>query len=68
MLQKLYCSFKATIIHIQNIEQPWYNACKKCNKKVFMRDEIGECAKCCNATIIQGMCYLNHLIIYNYYH
>ena len=40
MLQKLYCSFKATIIHIQNMEQPWYNACKKCNKKIFMRDEI----------------------------
>ena len=62
MLQKLYCSFKATIIHIQNMEQPWYNACKKCNKKIFMRDEIGECAKYCNATAD------HYPIICNYYH
>ena len=51
MFQKLYCSFKATIIDIQNTEQPLYNAYKNCNKKAFMRGEIGECVKCCNPTV-----------------
>ncbi|KAG5520325.1 hypothetical protein RHGRI_033033 [Rhododendron griersonianum] len=44
--QNTYCSFKATIIRIDNMEQPWYNACKVCNKKVIPGEQGMECTKC----------------------
>ena len=46
----MHCSFKATILHIHNMDEPWYNACRKCNKKVLLKDEGVECTKCCNTT------------------
>lgn len=45
-MQSTFCSFKATIIRIDNIDQPWYDACKVCGKKVFKTEQGAECNKC----------------------
>ena len=33
------CSFKAIVLHIHNMDECWYNACTKWNKKMLLKDE-----------------------------
>ncbi|KAG5530735.1 hypothetical protein RHGRI_025636 [Rhododendron griersonianum] len=41
-----FCYFKAAIILIHNIDQPWYDACEVCNKKIYNTEQGIECSKC----------------------
>ncbi|KAG5591528.1 hypothetical protein H5410_042042 [Solanum commersonii] len=38
--------FKAKIIDVVNIDEPWYSSCKKCHKKVKFIDETAACNNC----------------------
>lgn len=58
-----YCYFKARIDQVTNIAKPWYNACKKCRKKVTPTDHGIECAKCKNSNAEYQPRYLMRLIV-----
>ena len=45
--KKIHYLFKTTIVNVDNMDEPWYNACTKCNKKVVLKNQIVKCPKCC---------------------
>ena len=56
----MHCSFKSTILHIHNMDEPQYNAWIKCNKKMLLKNEGVECTKYCNT--ITNYCLKKHLL------
>ena len=38
--KKIHYLFKTTIVNVDNMDEPWYNACTKCNKKVVLKNQI----------------------------
>ncbi|ONK55001.1 uncharacterized protein A4U43_UnF8760 [Asparagus officinalis] len=44
--QNIYTYFKAEISAIINPESPCYTACKSCQRKVFVEDNIANCNNC----------------------
>ncbi|KAG5631970.1 hypothetical protein H5410_003687 [Solanum commersonii] len=45
-LQDCLYKFKATIVDIQNKDEPWYSSCKKCSKKVKVIEHTVSCTNC----------------------
>ena len=46
--KKIHYLFKTTIVNVDNMDEPWYNACTRCNKNVVLKNQRVKCPKCCN--------------------
>ncbi|KAH0633390.1 hypothetical protein KY284_036176 [Solanum tuberosum] len=44
--QEALYKFKAKIIDILNTDEPWYSSCKKCHKKVQVKQDTTTCPNC----------------------
>ncbi|KAA8529654.1 hypothetical protein F0562_034246 [Nyssa sinensis] len=46
IMENTLCYFQATIDDVENKDQPWYDGCRVCNKRLTKTREGLECYKC----------------------